>query len=65
LAISPCARNNLTPAVPLRHLLTFSATVLGGVVEASADIAIAKAVERKLAPVDDGQKLGVGFPQGG
>ena len=46
-----------------RHLLTFAASVLGNVVEASADIAVTKAVERKVAPVDDSQKLS-GFPEG-
>src|SRR4029434_7418539 len=39
-------------------------SVLSGVVETSANIPIPKAVERKLTPVDDGQKLGVRFPHG-
>ena len=45
------------------HLPTLLSSVFGGVVEMSADIAIAKTVKRKLAPIDDGQKLSVGLPQ--
>ncbi len=45
------------------HLPALLFSVLGGIVEMSTQIAIAKPVERKLAPVDDGQKLSVGVPQ--
>ena len=45
------------------HLPALLSSVLGGVVQTSTHIAIAKPVKRKLAPVDGRQELSVGFPQ--